>query len=64
VLDGASSALPKKGFWFRVSQVFTVRVLNEIPADIVCKLDLQQLIDHTRTEMIRELGSMRNAERA
>ena len=60
VLEGAGSALPRKGFWFRVKQVFTVRVLDEIPANTINRLNLQQLIDYVRNEMILELRQIRN----
>ena len=60
VLEGAGSALPRKGFWFRVKQVFTVRVLDEIPVNTITRLNLQQLIDYVRNEMILELRQIRN----
>jgi len=60
VLDGASSALPNKGFWFRANQVFSVRVLDEIPASAIKEFDLQHLIDHVRNGMIRELEQIQN----
>jgi len=61
VLDGTSNALPKRGFWFRVKQICTVRVLDEIPADTINRLDLEQLIDHTRNKMIEALEKMRDS---
>jgi 1-acyl-sn-glycerol-3-phosphate acyltransferase len=61
VLDGASSALPKKGFWFRAKQVFTIRVLGEISSDTIKQLDYLRLLDHTRNEMVRELQSLRSS---
>ncbi len=60
VLDGASSALPNKGFWFRINQVFTVRVLDEISANTIKEFDLQHLIDHVRNLMVRELEQIQN----
>ncbi len=60
VLDGANNALPKQGFWFRVNQVFTVRVLDEISTDTIKEFELPHLINHVRTVMVRELEQMRN----
>ena len=60
VLDGANNALPKQGFWFRVNQVFTVRVLDEISTDTIKELELPHLINHVRTVMVRELEQIRN----
>jgi 1-acyl-sn-glycerol-3-phosphate acyltransferase len=62
VLDGTRSALPRRGFWFRVNQVFTLKVLDEIPPGSVNRVELQQFIDHVRNEMIRELELIRNAQ--
>jgi 1-acyl-sn-glycerol-3-phosphate acyltransferase len=60
VLEGASRALPRKGFWFRVNQTFIVSVLDEISSETVKQLDLVQLVDHTRNEMARELERIRS----
>jgi 1-acyl-sn-glycerol-3-phosphate acyltransferase len=60
VVEGASKALPRKGFWFRVNQTFMVSVLDEVSSETVNRLDLSQLIDLTRNEMTRELERMRN----
>lgn len=62
VLDGASRALPKRGFWFRVKQVFTIRVLEEISSDVIKQLDHGQLLEYTRNEMVRELQSLRSSQ--
>jgi 1-acyl-sn-glycerol-3-phosphate acyltransferase len=59
VLDGASDALPRKGFWFRVNQTFRVTVLDEISPETINRLDLAQLLDHTRNHMADELKKMR-----
>lgn len=60
LLDGAMEALPKGGFWFRPNQVFTIRILDEIPVETIQQLDQKQLIDHTRNEMDKELKAMRS----
>jgi 1-acyl-sn-glycerol-3-phosphate acyltransferase len=62
VLDGASRALPKRGFWFRVNQVFTIRVMEEITSDSHNWPDHMQLLDFTRNEMVRELQSLRSSQ--
>jgi 1-acyl-sn-glycerol-3-phosphate acyltransferase len=62
VLDGANDALPRKGFWFRVNQIFTIRLLDEIDAETVNRLDLQQLMDYTRNEMAKVLEGIRNSQ--
>ena len=59
VLDGASKALPRKGFWFKAGQLFTIKVLDAIPAETVNELDLQELIHHARNKMISELIAIR-----
>ncbi len=59
VLDGASRALPNKGFWFRVKQTFTVSVLDEIPEQQILKRDIPDLINHTRMLMMKELEGLR-----
>ena len=63
VLDGASMALPKRGFWFRVRQVFTIRVLQEVSAETISRLDLQQLIAHVRNAITEELSNIRDSVR-
>jgi len=63
VLNGAGKALPRKGFWFGVNQVFTVRILDEIPAKIINRFDLQQLIDYTKEIMSKELEELRYTKR-
>lgn len=60
VLDGASKALPRKGFWFRANQIFTVRVLEVITSDTVNSLDINQLVDYTRNGMAEELKVLRS----
>jgi len=60
ILDGASKALPGKGFWFKVTQTFTVSVLDTISAETVACLDLAHLIDHTRNQMMQELENIRS----
>jgi 1-acyl-sn-glycerol-3-phosphate acyltransferase len=62
VLDGASRALPKRGFWFRVNQVFTIRVMEAITSDTIKQLDHFQLLEYTRNEMVRELQSLRSSK--
>jgi len=59
ILDGASDALPKKGFLFKVHQRFTIRVLDEISPDTVSGLELAPLMVHTwnlMDESIRNLN--------
>ena len=51
ILQGASDALPKKGLLFKVRQRFTIRVLDEISADTVTRMELSPLIAHTWTLM-------------
>ena len=59
VLDGASRALPRKGFWFRVRQTFTVSVLDEITEQQIMAMEIPDLIDYTRQLMMRELEVLR-----
>lgn len=59
VLDGASRALPGKGFWFRVRQTFTVSVLDEIPGQLIQTMEMPDLIDYTRKMMVGELEILR-----
>ena len=59
ILDGAGSALPKNGFWFRTNQVFVIRILDEIPSETISQFNLRQLIDHTHEIMNRELEKIR-----
>ncbi|MFO7370706.1 MAG: lysophospholipid acyltransferase family protein [Bacteroidales bacterium] len=59
VLDGASRALPRKGFWFRVRQTFTVSVLNEITEQQVMAMEIPDLMDYTRQLMRQELKVLR-----
>jgi 1-acyl-sn-glycerol-3-phosphate acyltransferase len=60
VIDGPFHALPKKGFWFRTEQVFTIRVLDEIEPETIRKLSLEQLIERTRKAMADALVDIRN----
>lgn len=60
VLDGASRALPGKGFWFRVRQTFTVSVLDEIPKQQILNVEIPDIINFTRELMMRELEVIRN----
>jgi 1-acyl-sn-glycerol-3-phosphate acyltransferase len=59
VLDGASSALPRRGFWFRVRQTFTVSVLDEIPEQQILAMEIPDLMEYTRQLMIQELEVLR-----
>lgn len=63
ILDGAGEALPRKGFWFKVNQIFTVRILDEIPAETINRLELQQLMDYTRDIMVNQLEELRTTKR-
>jgi 1-acyl-sn-glycerol-3-phosphate acyltransferase len=63
VLDGSGQALPRKGFWFRVKQTFTVSVLDEISTETLTSLNLPQLVAHTRNKMEQELVNIRNENR-
>jgi len=60
VLDGSGNALPRKGFWFREKQTFRVRVLDEISPEMIGRLDVTQILDHTRHEMAEALAGLRN----
>ena len=60
VIDGPSKALPRKAFWFSMYQTFTVRVLDEIPADTIERSEISHLIEHTRDLMAAELDIIRN----
>jgi 1-acyl-sn-glycerol-3-phosphate acyltransferase len=59
ILDGSSKALPRKGFWFKVRQTFTISVLDEISIDTVAGFEVSQLVEHTRDLMARELEAIR-----
>lgn len=59
VLDGARRALPRKGFWFRVSQTFTVSVLDEITVQQVMAMEIPDLMNFTRQLMMQELEVLR-----
>jgi 1-acyl-sn-glycerol-3-phosphate acyltransferase len=60
VLDGASKALPNKGFWFCINQTFTVRVLNEITSEVVNRMEIPQLAAYARNLMAEELVKIRD----
>jgi 1-acyl-sn-glycerol-3-phosphate acyltransferase len=62
VIDGSGNALPNKAFWFKVNQVFTVRVLEEIPVEVVVKYNVEQLSEYTRNKMIDALKDIRKRE--
>ncbi|MBN1143113.1 MAG: 1-acyl-sn-glycerol-3-phosphate acyltransferase [Bacteroidales bacterium] len=59
VLDGAGRALPRKGFWFRVRQTFTISVLDEIQQQQILNMEIPDLIDYTRQLMKQELEVLR-----
>lgn len=59
VLDGASRALPRKGFWFRVRQTFTVSVLDEITEQQIRAMEISDLMNYTRQRMMQELEVLR-----
>ena len=61
VIDGASRALPRKGFWFRNSQTFTVRVLDKIPTEKVMQTEVAGLIEYTRDLMTEALENIRKS---
>jgi 1-acyl-sn-glycerol-3-phosphate acyltransferase len=64
VLDGASEALPRNAFWFKVNQTLTIRVLDEIPLDIIDCLDSTLLMEYVRVAMVNDLEKIRNADEA
>ncbi len=60
VLEGTGKVLPKKSFWLKPSQTFTVRVLDEIPASIVSKLEIPELMHLCQVSMMNALNDIRN----
>jgi 1-acyl-sn-glycerol-3-phosphate acyltransferase len=60
VLEGTGKVLPKKSFWLKASQTFTVRVLDEIPASIVSKMEIPELMHLCQVSMIHALNDIRN----
>lgn len=60
VLDGTGKVLPKKSFWLKSRQVFTVRVLDEIPARVVTSMEICDLMELCRNSMIGALNDIRN----
>jgi 1-acyl-sn-glycerol-3-phosphate acyltransferase len=62
VIDGASEALPRNAFWFRVNQTLTIRVLDEIPLDVIDCLDSSLLMNYAKSAMINELEKIRHTK--
>jgi 1-acyl-sn-glycerol-3-phosphate acyltransferase len=60
VLDGTGDALPKKAFWLKPRQVFTVRVLDPVAYKTIERLDTGELMEYTRSVMSHELNDIRN----
>lgn len=63
VIDGASEALPRNAFWFKVRQTFTVRVLDEIPVEDIRHTSADSLASHASQLMTDELQHIRNCSR-
>lgn len=59
VLDGTGRVLPKKSFWLQSQQVFTVRILDEIPASTVHATEICDLMELCRNIMITALNDIR-----
>lgn len=64
VIDGTGKVLPRRSFWLQSHQVFTVRVLDEIPAAVVARTEICDLIELSRNSMIRALHDIRNTNHA
>ena len=58
LLDGASTALPRKSFFFRGRQHFRINVLDEITNETISKFTLEELIGHTWEIMTGGLEKM------
>jgi 1-acyl-sn-glycerol-3-phosphate acyltransferase len=64
ILDGSGNALPGKGFWFSLDQVFTLRVLDEITTETIHALNHEELKEHTHQIMSEELINIRKANQS
>ncbi|NOY36232.1 MAG: 1-acyl-sn-glycerol-3-phosphate acyltransferase [Chlorobi bacterium] len=60
VLDGTGNALPKHGFVIRGRHNMTVKVLDEIPVNVVNRLGATELKEETYRIMSAELNRLRN----
>jgi 1-acyl-sn-glycerol-3-phosphate acyltransferase len=60
VLEGTGEVLPKKSFWLKPRQTFTIRVLDEIPASVVSAMEIPELMHLCRVSMLNALTEIRN----
>ncbi len=58
VVQGTAAALPKRGFLLQGRHAITIRVLEPIPYARVASLSVEELTEHVRDIIARELGEI------